>query len=119
MMSKLIMPFVFVQQAGYVGKVKIGMDVAASEFFENDKYNLDFKSKNPDPQQLKTGPELQEQYSNYCKQYPIISIEDPFDQDDFDSYANLTSEGVCQVCVAEFPAPIIHPPPPLPSPLGA
>ena len=94
----MLMFSVPVQQAGYVGKVKIGMDVAASEFFENDKYNLDFKSKNPDPEQLKTGPELQEQYSNYCKQYPIISIEDPFDQDDFDSYANLTSEGVCQVC---------------------
>lgn len=88
---------VCVQQAGYVGKVKIGMDVAASEFFENDKYNLDFKSRPSDPEQVKTGPELQEQYSNYCKQYPIISIEDPFDQDDFDSYANLTSEGVCQV----------------------
>ena len=85
------------QKAGYVGKVKIGMDVAASEFFENDKYNLDFKAKNPDPEQIKTGPELQEQYSSYCKQYPIISIEDPFDQDDFDSYANFTSEGVCQV----------------------
>jgi len=85
------------QKAGYVGKVKIGMDVAASEFFENDKYNLDFKAKNPDPEQIKSGPELQEQYSSYCKQYPIISIEDPFDQDDFDSYANFTSEGVCQV----------------------
>ncbi len=85
------------QKAGYVGKVKIGMDVAASEFFENEKYNLDFKAKNPDPEQIKTGPELQEQYSSYCKQYPIISIEDPFDQDDFDSYANFTSEGVCQV----------------------
>ena len=85
------------QKAGYVGKVKIGMDVAASEFFENEKYNLDFKAKTPDPEQIKTGPELQEQYSAYCKQYPIISIEDPFDQDDFDSYANFTSEGVCQV----------------------
>ena len=86
-----------VQQAGYVGKVKIGMDVAASEFFQDNKYNLDFKAKDPNPEHIKSGPELQEQYSNYCKQYPIISIEDPFDQDDFDSYANFTSEGVCQV----------------------
>ena len=104
----MLMFSVSVQQAGYVGKVKIGMDVAASEFFENDKYNLDFKSKTPDPEQLKTGPELQQQYSNYCKQYPIISIEDPFDQDDFDSYANLTSEGVCQVCA--FPPSANLPP---------
>ncbi|KAL3135043.1 hypothetical protein ABBQ32_007990 [Trebouxia sp. C0010 RCD-2024] len=86
-----------IDQAGYVGKVKIGMDVAASEFFQNNKYNLDFKADSPDPEQIKTGPELQEQYSNYCKQYPIISIEDPFDQDDFESYANLTLEGACQI----------------------
>ena len=34
------------QQAGYTGKVKIGMDVAASEFFTDDKkYDLDFKTK--------------------------------------------------------------------------
>lgn len=34
------------QQAGYTGKVKIGMDVAASEFFTEDKkYDLDFKTK--------------------------------------------------------------------------
>ena len=40
---------VAIEKAGYTGKVQIGMDVAASEFFENGKYNLDFKSKNPDP----------------------------------------------------------------------
>ena len=73
------------------------MDVAASEFFENGKYNLDFKSSEPNPDNIKEGPALQELYSGYCKNYPIISIEDPFDQDDFDSYANFTSEGVCQV----------------------
>lgn len=34
------------QQAGYTGKVKIGMDVAASEFYTADKkYDLDFKTK--------------------------------------------------------------------------
>ena len=91
------------QEAGYVGKVKIGMDVAASEFFQDGKYNLDFKAKDPNPEHIKSGPELQEQYTNYTKQYPIISIEDPFDQDDFDSYANFTSEGVCQVCNSHFP----------------
>ena len=40
---------VAIEKAGYTGRVQIGMDVAASEFFENGKYNLDFKSKNPDP----------------------------------------------------------------------
>ncbi len=40
---------VAIEKAGYTGKVKIGMDVAASEFYENGKYNLDFKSKEPNP----------------------------------------------------------------------
>jgi enolase len=40
---------VAIEKAGYTGKVKIGMDVAASEFYENGKYNLDFKSKQPNP----------------------------------------------------------------------
>ena len=38
-----------IEKAGYTGKVKIGMDVAASEFYENGNYNLDFKSKEPNP----------------------------------------------------------------------
>ena len=47
------------QQAGYTGKVKIGMDVAASEFFTDDKkYDLDFKTKDEakkDKSSIKTG----------------------------------------------------------------
>ena len=43
------------QKAGYKDQVKIGMDVAASEFLEDKKYNLDFKAKEPNPAHLKTG----------------------------------------------------------------
>ena len=47
------------QQAGYTGKVKIGMDVAASEFLTEDKkYDLDFKTKDEskkNKEDLKTG----------------------------------------------------------------
>ena len=47
------------QQAGYTGKVKIGMDVAASEFYTDDKkYDLDFKTKEEgkkDKSAIKTG----------------------------------------------------------------
>jgi enolase len=84
--------------AGYTGKVKIGMDVAASEFLTDDKkYDLDFKNKDSDGSQVKTGGELLDLYKHFCKDYPIITIEDPFDQDDWDSTAALTSEGICQV----------------------
>ena len=44
------------QAAGYTGKVKIGMDVAASEFLcEDGKYDLNFKTKDNDGSQKLTG----------------------------------------------------------------
>ena len=36
-------------------------------------------------------------YEDLASKYPIISIEDPFDQDDWDSYATLTTEGIAQI----------------------
>jgi enolase len=90
-----------IAQAGYTGKVKIGMDVAASEFYTEDKkYDLDFKTKDAskkDKDGLKTGPELMEMYKSFCKEYPIITIEDPFDQDDWENTTAFTLEGVSQV----------------------
>eukprot|EP01119_Soliformovum_irregulare_P001459 TRINITY_DN1115_c0_g1_i1.p1 TRINITY_DN1115_c0_g1~~TRINITY_DN1115_c0_g1_i1.p1 ORF type:complete len:434 (+),score=140.05 TRINITY_DN1115_c0_g1_i1:35-1336(+) len=81
-----------IEKAGYHGKVKIGMDVAASEFFKDEKYDLDFKTKNNDGSFVKTGEELAALYKEFIKEYPVISIEDPFDQDDWTSYGKLTSD---------------------------
>lgn len=92
-----------IAQAGHEGKVKIGMDVAASEFFDDKDpskpYDLNFKTKNNDGSQRKSGQELAQIYHDFVEKYPIISIEDPFDQDDFESYAHLTesSHGKIQV----------------------
>lgn len=41
---------------------------------------------------------LKDMYTGFCKEYPIVTIEDPFDQDDWDATAAFTAEGVCQVC---------------------
>jgi len=79
-----------IEKAGYTGKVKLGMDVAASEFYKDGKYDLDFKTKNNDGSQLKTSEELTELYKHFVKNFPVISIEDPFDQDDWEAYARLT-----------------------------
>jgi len=68
------------------------MDVAASEFFKNGKYDLDFKTKNNDGKHVKTGEELIALYKEFIRDFPVVSIEDPFDQDDWDSYAKLTAE---------------------------
>ncbi|MFA6269474.1 MAG: phosphopyruvate hydratase [archaeon] len=78
-----------IAKAGYTGKVRIGMDVAASEFYDADKkaYNLTFKSKEAT---WKTGDEMVSYYQDLVKSYDIVSIEDPFDQDDWESYTKLT-----------------------------
>jgi enolase len=64
------------------------MDVAASEFLTKDgKYDLDFKSPNNDGKMVQTGPELAATFIDLCKKYPIVSVEDPFDQDDWGKHA--------------------------------
>ena len=67
--------------------MKIGMDVAAAEFWKEDikKYDLDFKTEDNDGSQVKSGEELLAIYEDFVANYPMVSIEDPFDQDDFDS----------------------------------
>jgi len=81
-----------IAKAGYTGKVKIGMDVAASEFFVEGKYDLDFKTKNNGGKSLVSSEELANLYKEFVKEYPVISIEDPFDQDDWSGYAKLNAE---------------------------
>jgi enolase len=81
-----------IAKAGYTDKVKIGMDVAASEFFGEGKYDLDFKTKNNDKSQVLTGDQLSNLYKEFVNEFPVVSIEDPFDQDDWDSYAKLTAD---------------------------
>jgi len=68
------------------------MDVAASEFwFEKEKvYDLDFKTDNNDGSKKVNSDGLSAVYEDFVKNYPIVSIEDPFDQDDWDAYAKMT-----------------------------
>ncbi|KAJ6883134.1 hypothetical protein NC651_029411 [Populus alba x Populus x berolinensis] len=102
-----------IAKAGYTGKVlsllmmlklfalKIIMDVAASEFYNNDDntYDLNFKEENNDGSQKISGDSLKNVYKSFVTDYPIVSIEDPFDQDDWEHYAKMTSEiGASAVC---------------------
>ena len=77
-----------INSAGYAGKVKIGMDVAASEFFKDENYDLNFKGDSPE---IKSGDEMIKLYKEFIDEYGLISIEDPFDQDDWKTYPKLTS----------------------------
>lgn len=73
-------------------QIKIGMDVAASEFFTKDgKYDLNFKKQPNDRAHILSAQSLGELYKDFVKEFPIVSIEDPFDQDDWSSWASLQS----------------------------
>jgi len=78
------------EKAGYTDKVVISMDVASSEFYEDGKYDLYSKDPENKGKKAMTGEELGEFYKELAAEFPIVSIEDPFDQDDWDSYVNLT-----------------------------
>jgi enolase len=86
-----------IKKAGYEGKIKIALDVASSEFYKEGKYDLDFKNPNSDPTKWITGVELAELYLGYVKQYPIVSIEDPFDQDDWEAWTHFTAKSGIQI----------------------
>ena len=58
----------------------IGMDIAASEFCKDGKYDLDFKNPESKPEDWITSDKLAEMYQGFIKDYPVLSIEDPFDQ---------------------------------------
>merc|ERR1711972_659181 len=75
-----------IKKSGHEGKVKIGTDVAASEFYKDGKYDLDFKNPDSPPEMKKTAAEMIDYYKSWLSKYPFVSIEDPFDQDDWDAY---------------------------------
>jgi len=80
-----------IKKSGHEGKVKIGTDVAASEFYKDGKYDLDFKQKNDGSKHI-SAEQLMGIYKDWCSKFPMVSIEDPFDQDDFAGYTKLTAD---------------------------
>jgi len=79
-----------VAKAGFTDQIKIGMDVAASEFCkEGPKYDLDFKNPDSDPKDWLSPDELSKLYQEFIADYPIVSIEDAFDQDDWSAWTNF------------------------------
>lgn len=77
-----------IKKAGYEpGKdVMIAIDAAASEFYEDGKYNMAGDNA------VRTSDEMIEYYKNLVEKYPIISIEDGLAEDDWDGWKKLTKE---------------------------
>lgn len=81
-------------KSGHSGKVQLGMDVAAGEFYvhDNDTYDLDFKNPDNDGSLQISGDKLLDIYKSFIDNYPMVSVEDPFDQDDFAMHTKMTSD---------------------------
>ncbi|KDP46567.1 hypothetical protein JCGZ_08539 [Jatropha curcas] len=86
-----------INRTGYSDRIKIAIDVAATAFCIGTKYDLDFKSPNRSGQNFKSGDDMIEMYKELCNEYPIVSIEDPFDKEDWEHIKYFSSLGLCQV----------------------
>lgn len=86
-----------IKAAGYEGKVDIGLDCASSEFFHDGKYDLDFKNPESDPSKWLTGAQLADLYHGLIKKYPIVSIEDPFAEDDWEAWSHFYKTAGVQI----------------------
>ena len=75
---------VAVEKAGLVlGKdVALALDVAATEFYENGKYSFEGKQR--------TAEEMVEYYAGLVKDFPMVSIEDPLNEEDWDGWKHIT-----------------------------
>ena len=74
-----------ITKAGYSpgDQVSLALDVAAQEFMKNDGYHIDGR--------VVSGSDLGSIYSKWTDSYPIVSIEDPFGEDDWDSWVEFTA----------------------------
>ena len=73
-----------IEETGYTGRVKIAMDVAASEFWNEEKQIYDLSKKWTEGRRWLTREDMIDLYAHLVSEYPIYSIEDPFYEDDFE-----------------------------------
>jgi len=73
-----------VKQTGYDGQVYLGMDAASSDFFKDGVYEIDGRKYSPD--------EMIDYYVSLANEYPILYLEDPFNENDFERFSILQSK---------------------------
>ncbi len=73
-----------IKKSGYSRDIKLAVDAAATSFYRRGKYFIDGK--------LRTKQWMMKFYSDIVKKYSIISVEDPFNETDFKSFAELTKK---------------------------
>lgn len=107
-----------IDAAGYNGKIKIAMDVAASEFAVEEEnkptaYDLGKKLRARgmnDTLGVISGTQLLEKYTSLVEKYPIISIEDPYEQQDVSAWQSIQSHLGGKYQIVADDATVTNPP---------
>jgi len=73
-----------IQESGYKKDIKFILDMAASSFYQDEKYFFEGD--------ILTSEDMQKYYLNLCKKYPIVAIEDPFSEEDWEGFKGLTEK---------------------------
>jgi enolase len=82
-----------IDASGHTDRIILGMDVASSEFCVDGKYDLAKKSRTATSNEpMLTAAEMGKFYQELCKDFPIKSIEDGFDEDDWEGWTAFTKE---------------------------
>lgn len=83
-----------IKKSGHEAKIKLSVDVAASNMFckTDGKYDWSFKTRGTPASMRKTPKQMIALYEQWLTKYPFVSIEDPFDHDDFADYELLTQQ---------------------------
>ncbi|XP_048420694.1 cytosolic enolase 3-like isoform X2 [Pyrus x bretschneideri] len=103
-----------ISRTDYKDQIKLAIDVAATDFCIGTKYDLDYKSADKG-QNFKSADDMIGMYKELCSgksvspflflnvcvfgvsEYPIVSVEDPFDKEDWEHTKRFSSLGICQV----------------------
>ncbi|OWR41223.1 enolase II [Danaus plexippus plexippus] len=80
-----------IKQCGYFGKAEISINAAATDLFKDGAYDLEFKNPNSNPQDYMSSDKLAEVYLDNIKEFPVISVEDAFEFDDWAAWSTLTA----------------------------
>ncbi len=78
-----------IEKAGYEGRMDIAVDSAATFFYSDEKYRFGDR-------EVET-PDFVDYMKKLTKEHPIISLEDPLREEDFDSHARLTTRANVQI----------------------
>lgn len=86
-----------IKQCGHAGKAEIAINAAATDLYKDGAYDVEFKNPNSNPQDYMSSDKLAEVYLDNVKEFPVCSVEDGFEFDDWAAWSTLTARTQCQL----------------------